>query len=188
MWRLRPIVGALCAAGLLSGCGGGAAPTAGPTPSALTSRAPSTPVVTSTSTPTSASPSVAPDSDAAILAAARAYVAAIEASAHEASTSPFDRVTLPVCNCRSGLSQSVDALQGKGLHEDVTYDLSPPPRVQAHSGNYADVRVAFHSGSYHLIDSTGRIVATKNPDSADLLVSFSREGNRWFVRAIGKPY
>jgi len=181
MWRLRPIVGALCAAGLLSGCGGGAAPTAGPTPSALTSQAPSTPAVTSTSTPASASPSIAANSDAAILAAARGYVTAIEAVGRTGHITAFSRVSSQDCNCRKGIQTVVDYLESRSAHENITYRYVEPIAILARNGTNADVHIHFVSGPYEVLDPAGKVLTKGTPDSGNFVISFQRGGDAWIA-------
>jgi len=183
MWRLRPIVGALCAAGLLSGCGAGAAPTAGPTPSALTSRAPSTPVVTSTSTPTSASPSIAANSDAAILAAARGYVTALQRTGATASAAPLLNVTTDSCGCRAGVDRTVGYLQQHGWHLDVRYEIRSAS-ILGRATNAARVRVEISAAPYNALRVDGT-VAQSHPGTSNVeLVNLEMRGERWLINDV----
>lgn len=167
-----------------AGCGGGS-PSAGPSPLPLgVSGAGHTtaPTGETSRAPTSAatlSASVDPDSDAAIVAAAHAYVAALQLVGRSASSAPFDAVSTSDCNCRVAVDGVASFLRERKLHEDIVYHFSQPPKIRARSSTSADVYIHFISDPYHTITDQGSIVATQKPDKGDFLVSFRREGDVW---------
>src|SRR5438128_985636 len=98
--------------GIAAGCGG--SPMAGG-PAALPVSS------TSGAGSTAASASVDPSSDAAILAAARAYLDAQAVSVRSANSAAFHAVTTADCNCRAGVETVVAYLKSHDYREDVTY-------------------------------------------------------------------
>lgn len=188
---------AVVASGVLVGavgCGGGLSATAGPEPSAIVSRSsdagaqgPSWSAATTSASRTASSaapsPSLDPNSDAAILAAVHQYVAAQQIAARTGDAREFFARTTATCNCRAGVIAVARFLVAHGYHQDLTYRFVEPPAIVATDGSHSDVRIAFASGAYHVINSHERVIRTVSNDSGRFIISFELRGNHWIAFA-----
>jgi hypothetical protein len=153
-----------------TGCGSGSSESR-PTPLPV-----STPASSVAISPT---PRVDPASDEAVLAAARAYVAAVEVAARTGDPSEFRSITTADCNCRSAVEKIAEQLRKDGQSQDVRYRFVDPPRVVVRNMTVADVAVSIESEPYAVTNSSGVVIATHDPDGGKFVVSFRREGDSW---------
>lgn len=173
----------------LSACGGSGA-TTGPPPGAVS---------TTTVDPTSAGPPTSPSStprptatvdpysDAAIIAAAHDYVAAIQRSGETASTAPFFAISTSRCNCREGVISVVTYLTERHLTQDAQYRFAADPRIVARNGSNADLLIAYRAAPYHYLDRSGRIVGQHGSDSGTFKVGFVLQEGQWLADLISAP-
>jgi hypothetical protein len=179
------IVNVFVVGGLLAGCGGGSSATAGPSPVPLGSSSsvsvgptPGTDTAARSSPAAATSPPVDPNSDAAILAAARAYVHAFQTSIQSRDLSALDAVATKSCECREGAFRFVDALTRAHQRADVRL-ASTAERIVSKNSRNAEVTFVLVNAPYSLIDDSGKPVGSGAAGSVPTTLYLERIGSGW---------
>lgn len=162
---------------LVAGCGG-SSKAADPTPTSISS------VAASKASPT---PSVDPASDAAVLAAARAYVDAYERSLRMANPTDYLSVTTDDCSCRTSVLQTIRDLGDRHEHLDVVFQVSDL-RLVVRNEERADVALEITNAEYHVLaDIDGKVTETAPQSKRSFVLSLGKEGDIWRVFLVRQP-
>ena len=188
MWRIAPaVVGlwAVCAAGCVAGCGTAPPRSGGPArplPAALASSRPGGGVL---HPPVQRSD---PAGDSAVLAAARAYVAALQTAYRSGSPEAFFQLTAPTCPCRTGVLRVCADLVRAAERTDITL-VAVDPRIAARDADHADVLMTLHNPPYDIYPVAGsaadRAASTAPAGYSPEQVSFDLVGGRWIAFYVG---
>jgi hypothetical protein len=173
--RAQLVVVALAVAGFGAGCGGGPA-VAVDSPTPLLSASSSSPAA-------AVSPSLDADSDATILAAARAYVAALEQVNRTGDLTYLAAVATVGCACLQGARESADYINSHHLHTDVTLRAANVV-ITARNHVAADTNVVIRATAFRAFDAHNSIVATRAASDTRQFVNFERNGDRWLVAIV----
>jgi len=121
-------------------------------------------------------------SDAAVVAAAKAYVRAFSASAHEGNPQPFLAITRVQCGCRN---RFLPALKQQRQQKYVsTIELEPlSPQIDKRVAYSADVHLDVRNKPYRVVYPDGH-VDTASAHSSVLRLRLSVLDRRWLVEAI----
>jgi DNA-binding transcriptional LysR family regulator len=135
----------------------------------------------STKATVSLAPSIDPASDAAVLAAAQAYVDAFERSLDQPALISYLGVTTEECACREAVINTINSLTDAHRHLDVKFHTSDM-RLAGRTSENADVAFMLSNDEYHVLaDGTNTIVSTAPAATRKYVISVRREVDRWFV-------
>lgn len=151
---------------LVAGCGGSSEPrTVQPVPSVSPSPSPS--------------PSLTPEEQ--VLAAVRAYYAAVNYAAETGDTSRVLATTTPECSCRS-VASYIDGLQAKGQGLRNARNELGGLRVTQVTASFAVVAVNYLSPRHQVVDlKSGRILETFPSKRFVAQVTVKAVASNWLV-------
>lgn len=161
----------------LAACGGssGSADPSSPLPITTTSA--------SDSPTASASATVDPNSDAAVIAGVRAWVAALNVASSQVTVAPLVALATKTCACIRSLTSATQYLSQHGIHLNVHYSLKSAI-VVARKDGAATVKVITRNDKYQALNADGSVFKEEPADTATNQYSMRLQGSRWFVDAI----